>query len=82
MNTPKRMCVSCRERHEKNNLIRLSLSNENKIVVDNKKENSSRAIYVCKNDECISKLKKTKMFIRTFKIDVDDDFYENLKKSI
>ncbi len=78
---PIRMCVSCRERKEKQNLIRLSQSN-NQIVVDNSKQNSSRAIYVCKDEKCIANLKKNKSITRFFKQNIDDSFYENLKKLI
>ncbi len=81
MHKPVRMCVSCRERHEKDDLIRLSISN-NEIIVDNEKAYNSRAIYVCKNEKCISNLKKNKAISRAFKTNTNDSFYENLKNSI
>lgn len=78
MYIPKRMCVSCRERHDKKDLIRLSLSSQNEIVVDNDKQNKSRAIYVCKNEKCISKLEKLKVLEKNYKSNIDKDFYNQL----
>ena len=78
---PTRMCVACRQRFFKQDLIRLSKSNQT-VEIDYNKKNDSRAIYVCKNDDCINKLKKTKAILRIFSVDVDEKFYENLKNSI
>ena len=81
MYKPQRMCVSCKTRRQKDDLIRLSLSN-NQVVIDDSKINSSRAIYVCKDEKCISNLKKNKAISRYFKVDADDSFYQNLKNLI
>ena len=81
MNKPVRMCVSCKSRKEKQDLIRLSLSNM-QVVVDNQKENSSRAIYVCKDEKCIENLAKNKAIFRYLKTNVESSFYENLKNLI
>ena len=78
MYSPQRMCVSCRKRCSKDELIRIS-KNQNGPVVDQNKNEKSRAIYVCKQEKCIKILKKSKAIERFLKISADDSFYEKLK---
>lgn len=78
MNIPQRMCVSCRKRHDKTDLIRISKLND-QAVVDNNKEHAGRGIYICKNIKCLELLKKNKATERMLKVSLDDDFHHKLK---
>lgn len=81
MYIPKRMCVSCRQRKTKDELIRIAKSNEDAVIDADKKENS-RAIYVCKDMQCIEKLKKNKAIYRFLQVDGSEDLYNKLKNEI
>lgn len=81
MYIPKRMCVSCRQRKTKDELIRIAKSNEDAVIDSDKKENS-RAIYVCKDMQCIEKLKKNKAIYRFLQVDGSEDLYNKLKNEI
>ena len=78
MQKPQRMCASCKKRFEKDDLIRISKF-EDRAVVDQNKEQKSRAIYVCKNIKCIDILKKSKTIERVLKVNSNDEFFEKLK---
>ena len=78
MQKPQRMCVSCKRRFGKDELIRISKSGDSAVVDQNKNQNS-RGIYVCKNIKCIDILKKSKSIERILKVSPDDDFFEKIK---
>ena len=81
MNIPSRMCVSCRKRATKTDLIRIS-NCDGKAVVDNNKNQKSRAIYVCRDEKCIEILQKSKAIQRILNAQSDEDFYDKLKNLI
>ena len=81
MSAPQRMCVSCRARHNRNELIRICKCNA-APVIDNDKEQLSRAIYVCKDKNCIEKLKKNKAIQRVLNVEPDEQFYNELTKCL
>ena len=73
-----RMCVSCKKRALKRELIRIAKKDTIPIIDQNKKCNG-RAIYVCKNEICIDKLKKNNAISRFLRVQATDDFYKSLK---
>ena len=74
-----RMCVICRTRKPKLELFRISSLN-GEVVLDQHKQQTSRAIYVCKNEHCLEKLKKSNAIKRLLKIDANEEFYKNILK--
>ena len=74
-----RMCVACRTRKTKSELVRISSLN-NEAVLDQQKQQISRAIYVCKNERCVDKLKKSNAIKRLLKINANEEFYKNILK--
>lgn len=77
MKTNQRMCVSCRTRKQKCELIRITNLDE-QAVVDQVKQHFGRAIYVCKSNECIAILKKSNAIKRFLKANADENFYKNI----
>ena len=78
MHVPQRMCVSCRKRDYKYNLIRIGKINK-KPIIDLNKYHDGRAIYVCKDEKCIDLLKKSNAIQRFLNIETLDTFYDELK---
>nr|WP_314277121.1 YlxR family protein [uncultured Peptostreptococcus sp.] len=75
---PQRKCIVCQTRDAKRGLIRVVKNKENEIFIDPTGRANGRGAYVCANQECLKKAIKTKQLNRAFKIEVDDQVYENL----
>ena len=64
------MCIACRKRNNKNELIRIVLDENNHAIIDHTYKYNSRGIYICNDLECINKLKKMKDITKVIKINV------------
>ncbi len=78
---PFRMCSGCRNMFEKSKLIRVILK-DNELLIDDKKKELCRGIYLCKNKECILLSQKRKVFSNILKAKVPYEFFEELEKRI
>lgn len=74
-----RRCVSCGEQKNKVELIRIVKPKEEELQIDLTGKKNGRGAYICKKEECLNKIIKTKKLERTFEININDDFYENLR---
>jgi hypothetical protein len=68
MKTPQRKCVGCREKRNKSDLIRICLA----------KNGQGRGAYLCDNQMCIEKAKKSKGLERSLKKTIPPDIYTKL----
>lgn len=73
-----RMCVACRSHREKNLLTRVVKTENGAAVIDETYKMNGRGVYVCKNEVCVKKVVKTKMFDRALSVKVGDDVYDAL----
>ncbi|MDO4282945.1 MAG: YlxR family protein [Clostridia bacterium] len=55
---PTRCCVACRKRNDKNNLIRIVADKGGNAIYDKEQKMNARAIYLCRNIECLKNIKK------------------------
>lgn len=76
--TGERKCIACRNHFLKQELIRISRGESGIIIDDNKKING-RAIYVCKNKECIDLVCKKKLLNKMMSCAVEQEVYDNLR---
>ena len=60
MKTPERTCFVCRNKAEKNHLIRVVKQKNGQITIDETYKINGRGMYICKNKDCIAKAIKTK----------------------
>lgn len=65
--------------YDKNELIRIVQKDE-ELLVDEKQKIMSRAMYICKNKECIEALKKRKSLNKAFPKPVSQEFYQEVLK--
>lgn len=79
---PERMCVSCRTMHPKKTLIRLVLSPEGEISIDQTGKKPGRGAYVCRTRTCLHQAIKGHRFDRNLKARVDDTVVESLTKAM
>ncbi len=67
-----RQCIVCRQRKNKNDLIRFVKQN-NIIVVDYLNNANGRGCYVCKSEECVEKLEQKNLLNRAFKTNISNE---------
>lgn len=77
-----RMCISCRELKPKKELIRIVKNDNGDLQIDTSYKLQTRGTYICKDKECILKLKKSSKLKRQFNLDVSLEFYNNLEKIV
>lgn len=78
---PERMCLVCRQKNDKSNLIRVIKQKDNSICVDLSHKMNGRGAYICNNEECVQKAIKTQALNRAFKMQVCTSVYEELKNT-
>ena len=79
--TATRMCISCRKRNKKEELIRI-IAKEKEAFLDNTQKENTRGIYICNKKECINKLLMAKDISKCVKINVDIDSLRELLKNL
>ncbi len=78
---PMRMCVGCRQRFNKKELIRIVRTPEGEVAMDSTGKLSGRGAYICKeNSECLEKAIKSKALERHLETNISEQVYESLKK--
>lgn len=76
---PERTCIVCNKQTEKKDLLRIVKSKEGIIEVDLTGKKNGRGAYICKNEECLNKLIKTKKLEKAFKQEISTDIYESIR---
>lgn len=79
---PQRQCVGCRESRDKKELIRVVKTPEGEIMLDFTGRQNGRGAYLCENESCLQKAKKTNALNRSFKMNVSEDVYEELERQL
>ena len=79
---PMRMCVGCREMHEKRELIRIVKDAQGNAFIDLKGKASGRGAYICRNEQCLSKAIKTKAVDRVLGVTLDEETQARLAEEI
>ncbi len=68
----------CRERAEKELLLRIVKNKNGDIALDQDGKMPGRGAYLCKKDECIRQAEKRKALERAFSCKVERSIYEEL----
>ena len=79
---PLRLCVGCQEMKLKLDLIRVIKTPEGEVTLDATGRKNGRGAYLCKNEECLKKLRKTKGLERSLKIAIPQEVYDKLEKEM
>lgn len=77
-----RTCIVCRNKFKKSSLNRIYQNSSHEIVLDKSQKAQTRAIYICFNKDCHSKLIKQKGLNRAFKQNILEENYTNLAKTL
>lgn len=76
---PLRTCMGCNEAKEKQDLIRIVKSKDGIIDVDLTGKKNGRGAYICKNEDCLNKVIKSKRLQKILECEISDDIYERLR---
>lgn len=79
---PERLCMACRKKNFKKNLIRVVKEKSGRIYIDEFKKAHGRGAYVCYNEKCLEILKKKRCLERNFKCFIESDIYLRLKENM
>ena len=88
---PMRMCVGCRTMKEKRELIRVVLPPDpdaNGISIDFKGKKNGRGAYLCRDEACLTKARKTRALERALSsesrpnVQISDAIYAQLSEQM
>ena len=79
---PERTCIICKTQKEKKELLRIVKSKDGIIEPDITGKKNGRGAYICKNENCLNKLIKTKKLEQIFEKEISEEVYENIKSII
>ena len=60
-------------------MLRIVKSKEGIIEVDLTGKKNGRGAYICKNEECLNKLIKTKRLEKVFEKEISENLYESIR---
>ena len=75
------MCCGCREHFDKDRLIRIVKTPDDRIVLDKTGKLSGRGAYFCGNAGCLKKIKKNRKLDLALGIKIPDEIYNALEES-
>lgn len=78
---PLRMCMVCRQRKEKQELIRIAYQKERGAEIDHSGNMPGRGAYLCKKGDCIAQAQRRKALERAFSDSVNPVVYEHLMQT-
>ncbi len=76
---PQRTCIGCKTVKPKFELIRIVKSADNDISIDVTGKKNGRGAYICKDEECLNKIIKTKKLEKVFDRDISTELYESIR---
>lgn len=79
---PLRMCVGCRNRDDKRNLIRVVRTPEQEVVVDPTGKRAGRGAYICPRVECLRKAVKSRALERALNVAVTAEILSQLEAGL
>lgn len=71
--------MACNLQKEKQDLLRIVKSKEGTIEVDLTGKKSGRGAYICKSEECLNKVIKSKRLERVFEKEISSELYESIR---
>ncbi|WP_366921678.1 RNase P modulator RnpM [Metallumcola ferriviriculae] len=79
---PLRMCLGCRERKDKRELVRVVRSPEGEIHIDPSGKRPGRGAYVCPDKACLAKAIKTKALERSLAGAISEEVRQKLLEEV
>ena len=78
-NTVTRTCMGCNQKKDKSELLRIVKNKENIISIDKTGKKEGRGAYICKDEQCLNKLIKSKRLEKVFDMKISSQIYEKIR---
>lgn len=75
---PERMCIGCKERRPKRDLIRVVRSPDREVELDPTGKKSGRGAYICVSAGCLEKARKSKALERALEVTIGQEVWDEL----
>lgn len=79
---PSRICVGCKQAKEKQDMIRVVKSAEQKVSLDETGRMNGRGAYICKNSACLELALKSKGLERSLKAVIPAELIASLREEM
>ena len=79
---PNRTCIGCGIQKPKKELIRIVKNQKGEIKLDKTGKLPGRGAYICDSLECLEKAERSKKLEKAFETKIEENVYEELKKTI
>jgi len=79
---PMRMCVSCREKRPKQELLRVVHCPDGTITVDLTGKKPGRGAYICRDVECLKRSRRQRQLERAFSCAISPETYDALEATV
>lgn len=79
---PLRTCVISKEKLPKSELVRVVRTTEGNVIIDETGKANGRGAYLKKDLEIIEKAQKSKALNRHLEVEVKNEIFEELKKTL
>lgn len=76
---PTRTCMSCNEKKEKQDLLRIVRTVDGNIEPDLTGKKNGRGAYICKSEECLNRVIKSKRLERVLEKEISPEIYESIR---
>lgn len=76
---PARTCMACNCQKEKQDLLRIVKSKDGLVELDLSGKKNGRGAYICKSEECLNKVIKSKRLERILDAEITTDLYESIR---
>ena len=74
--------MGCNSKKNKNDLIRIVKNKQNEVIIDKTGKQEGKGAYICKRQECLDKVIKSKRLEKVLETKISEEFYNNLKNII
>ncbi len=79
---PQRQCMGCRQRRDKKELLRVVRTTEGTVMLDFSGKVNGRGAYVCPDQECLKKARKSRALERCLEIPIPQEVYDRMEKEM
>lgn len=79
---PERMCCGCGIMKPKKELIRIVKTSENEIKLDFTGRLNGRGAYICPDENCLAKARKTRKIERSFECSISEEIYKEFENEL
>lgn len=76
---PTRTCMACNEKKEKQELLRVVRNVEGNVEADLTGKKNGRGAYICKSEDCLNKVIKSKKLERILEKEISPEIYESIR---